>query len=1551
MKKRLFLVVLALVVLIGALTLTAFAKYEEPEVWEVGPAEIHSYEPNTGYMSAELILSQEKWPSSADCYRDVLTNPAVYDECLESDWGTVSFTVTLDTPILMEWEIDPATGKATKAGNEAIALWYRDYVWSCIDAVLLDHPERPDLRYETAYVGVSGTQETNGDTAVFTVHQIAVDYIDIVTADYDEAVFKAAVERAKTALNDDDGPYDVDAAGKSIYEKLDAFNDYLCNNVTYDQDSDWKYHQTAYTPLVDGWSVCAGYSASFKLFCDIYGIPCMVVNGYSEYVADSQRHAWNYVEIDENRYAVDVTWNDSDDRSDDQSTDLYTLVGSETVISGKKFGESHLPVNRYLPHPALSADAYAYSIEGTCGEDITWTLNREGLLKLSGTGEMYDLENSASAPWMGYMQRIRDIEVSEGITRISSFAFFGAANLESVTLPESLTAIGGMVFEGCNKLGRVYYGGCKEQWDYLVADSIGSYNDPLLEAELICAKVASDLSASGTFGDSITWTLKNCVLTVSGTGSIPDGAEGTVPWAHYRPVIFSVVIKKGVTGIGDHAFLGCRNMTEISIPDSLARFGDFAFRDCLSLTSIRIPDGTTVIGGYAFQNCVSLKTVTIPTSVANISSGAFSGCAGLTTVSLPENDYIYLDKGAFSGCIGLGSFHIPSGAVLGDSVFSGCVGVTEFTVDAANPNYSAVNGILFTKDGTELIQYPAGKKDTAYSVPTGVTNIWAGAFSGNAYVKSAVVPKGMTQINGAVFRDCTALASVSLPTGITKIGANAFSGCRSLVDVAIPDSVTFIDDQAFSNCASLTCIVIPKGITILGYEMFRGCTALNSVEIPETVTVIGDSVFEDCTSLTGIELPNDLTALGNSAFLGCTALESIEIPNGVTVIENAAFYECTNLTSVELPDGLEEIGASAFYECTSLTKIDIPKGVERIGECAFYFCLEMSTVNFHGDVPLFGNNAFFWVEAAAGYPCGNATWTDAVRQNYGGALTWKINHSFKNNVCTDCGTKGITIAVQPEDQSALDGYVYFAVEAKGEGLIYQWQVRAANGKTWNKTSLKGYNTDTLRVPVNANNDGRHYRCVITDKYGNVLNSEEATLTLSKPVAIVTQPKSVVAASGEKATVKVTASGDGLTYKWYYKDTVNKKFYLTTSFTGNTYSVTMNDARNGRKVYCVISDKYGNSVTTETVTLTMGNTVKIVTQPTNVSVAKGKVAKVTVKATGDGLTYKWYYKNAGASKFTLTDSFKSNYYQVSMSAARNGRQVYCVITDKYGNSVTTNTVTLSMGTPLKIVTQPESVTVKNGETAKVTVKASGDGLTYKWYYKNAGASKFSYTSSFTGSSYSVKMSSTRSGRQVYCVISDKYGNSVTTDIVTLTMANPVKIVTQPTDVTVAKGKVAKVTVQATGDGLTYQWYYKNAGASKFSLTDSFKGNSYSVSMSAARSGRQVYCVITDKYGNSVTTDTVTLTMANPVKIVTQPTDVTVAKGKVAKVTVQASGDGLTYQWYYKNAGASKFTLTDTFKSNYYQVSMTAARSGRQVYCVITDKYGNSVTTNTVTLRMK
>ena len=453
------------------------------------------------------------------------------------------------------------------------------------------------------------------------------------------------------------------------------------------------------------------------------------------------------------------------------------------------------------------------------------------------------------------------------------------------------------------------------------------------------------------------------------------------------------------------------------------------------------------------------------------------------------------------------------------------------------------------------------------------------------------------------------------------------------------------------------------------------------------------------------------------------------------------------------------------------------------------------------------------------------------------------------------------------------------------------------------------------------------------------------------LAITKQPTSVTVASGKTAAVSISATGEGLTYAWYYKNAGAASFTKSSTVTGNTYSVGMTASRSGRQLYCVVTDKYGNSVKSNTVTLTMtAPALSITKQPVSVSVPGGETAKITFTATGEGLTYKWYYKNKGASSFALTKTFTGNTYTAEMNATRDGRQIYCVVTDKYGNTVKTDVVTISMKSTLAITQQPQSVTVAKGQTAKVTFTATGEGLTYKWYYKNKGASAFSLTKTFTGNTYTAEMNATRDGRQIYCVVTDKYGNSVKTDVVTLNMA-AVAITRQPVSVTAAAGSKATVSFAALGDGLTYKWYYADKGSDTFKLTTSFTTNVYSLTMTTARAGRRIYCVVTDKNGNTAKTDVVTLNMGTPLAITKQPVSVAVASGASAKVTVLAEGEGMTFQWYYASAGSDAFKLTTAFRGNSYTVAMNDSRNGRRLYCVITDKFGNSVTTEIVTISMK
>ena len=360
-------------------------------------------------------------------------------------------------------------------------------------------------------------------------------------------------------------------------------------------------------------------------------------------------------------------------------------------------------------------------------------------------------------------------------------------------------------------------------------------------------------------------------------------------------------------------------------------------------------------------------------------------------------------------------------------------------------------------------------------------------------------------------------------------------------------------------------------------------------------------------------------------------------------------------------------------------------------------------------------------------------------------------------------------------------------------------------------------------------------------------------------------------------------------------------------------------------------------------MTAAAAITILTQPVNYVGAEGSMARFTAAAEGEGLTYTWFVKNPGAASFTESSIHKAT-YSAKLTAANSGRQLYCVISDPYGGSVTTDTVVMAVGTPLAITRQPLDYVGAEGTQARVTVKAEGEGLSYAWFVKNPGASSFT-ESSLHNATYSAKLTAANDGRQLYCVVSDAYGTTAVSDTVTMRIGTALAIISQPQDCVAALNATARVEVEAEGEGLTYTWFVKNPEAADFTES-SVRKAAYTFRLTAENNGRLVYCVISDSTGHSVTTDTVSVRVDSPIIITGQPLDVVAAAGSSARLTVTAEGTGLTYAWFVKNPGASSFTESSLHSAT-YSFKLSAENSGRQVYCVVTDAGGNTLRTRTAT----
>ena len=224
--------------------------------------------------------------------------------------------------------------------------------------------------------------------------------------------------------------------------------------------------------------------------------------------------------------------------------------------------------------------------------------------------------------------------------------------------------------------------------------------------------------------------------------------------------------------------------------------------------------------------------------------------------------------------------------------FYGCTALQSIEVEDGNPAVCSVDGVLFNKEKTKLLSYPAGATQTSYTVPESVTWIEPLAFSYSQHLRV-----------------------VTLTDYVTELGYSAFYECKSLEEVRLPSGLKTLANYLFGNCQRLKSVTIPQGVTYLGLKAFYCCTSLTSVTMPESITSTDYSVFEGCTSLESVTLSPNLSKIEYNMFANCSSLKKLLIPNSVTMVGSEAFKNCSALTSLDLPKSINRLGYSVFAGC------------------------------------------------------------------------------------------------------------------------------------------------------------------------------------------------------------------------------------------------------------------------------------------------------------------------------------------------------------------------------------------------------------------------------------------------------------------------------------------------------------------------------------------------------------------------------------------------------------------------------------------------------------
>mgnify|MGYP001151165406 CR=1 FL=1 len=650
-----------------------------------------------------------------------------------------------------------------------------------------------------------------------------------------------------------------------------------------------------------------------------------------------------------------------------------------------------------------SASAQTYS--GTCGDNLTWTLDTgTGTLTISGEGEMEDF--SSKSPWYDYNSSIKTVELPDKLTSIGDRAFEYCSELTSITIPGGVTSIGDRVFYNCSSLTSITIPAGVKSVGYCTFTACRS---------LTSVDIPNGVTSIGNRAFSRCSSLKSI--------TIPDSVT-SIGWEafDYCISLTSITIPAGVTNIDAGTFSGCSSLTLITIPNGVISIGNLAFAGCSSFTSIIIPESVTSIGTSAFMKCSSLFVIynnsNVKLTCGNTDDGnnakAIVNKDGTIMYAKENGVEYFLDSDEFLFKITDGEYFLiayvgkDTRVVLPDSVNGNAYKIFNMrgVVEAVLPDSKAVNKFIIGQNAISVVYiYPSDVfiSDDANTFPE---NVIIHGFKGStAQVYAEKYNRTFVDMEEACAHEMQGRVIISNDkqtaytkytcskcsynykenyTGIIKVEDKTygFIDGNLCTTKACGDSLVWTFDAEtgtltivgegdmndysynanyspwYDYMSSIKIVKLPDKLTSIGECAFVSCINLTSITIPGSVINIGEMAFASCINLTSVTIPGSVTSIGGDAFRGCSSLTTITIPDGVTSIGDSAFYSCSNLTSVTIPGSATSIGQYAFHSCSSLILITIQEGVISIGDGAFSCCSSLTSITIPNGVTSIGRDAF-----------------------------------------------------------------------------------------------------------------------------------------------------------------------------------------------------------------------------------------------------------------------------------------------------------------------------------------------------------------------------------------------------------------------------------------------------------------------------------------------------------------------------------------------------------------------------------------------------------------
>ena len=667
---------------------------------------------------------------------------------------------------------------------------------------------------------------------------------------------------------------------------------------------------------------------------------------------------------------------------------------------------------------APAYDAMGAASSGTCGDNLTWTLE-DGILTISGEGPMKDFTyysdwDETDSGWDMYAGQVKKVVIENGVTSIGTYAFYEMPSLTEVIIGDGVETIGWAAFSHCNYVTkltigknvrsiaeRAFNGWVRLEelhisdltawcaisgerpcgWDYYDVYTYLYLNGNKL-TEIVIPEDVTLISAAafGGYSGITSITIPDTVTVIgSGAFSCPDlktifylgdlsqwiRLDRGGPICRYGvnisvngTILSDVAVPSAITEIGNYAFANTK-ITGIELHDGIRKIGTGAFENCIDLPGILLPENLEELSSRAMYGCTALTEMVIPGSVKTVGEQAFELCTSLAAITLPA-EMETIPSRMMYGCSSLKEIMIPEAVkTIGNSAFENCSVLEHVT-----------NGVNLVSIGSR-------------------------SFYNCSRLQSIVWSESLAAIGQEAFYNCSALGEIILNSQVESIGSYAFYMCSGVTQIAVSPSAKLntIEEATFFNCSQFTQICIPANVSTIATRAFHGCSALTAVRFEGDMPEISDNAFTNvsatCYYPKGNETyVNDKIALDYGGDLywtyqgetpsnlcGESVTWNLDEDGTLTISGTGAMYDYSatdleyapwyeqksSVQRVVIEDGVTTIGNYAFYECKNLATASIPNSVVRIGNNAFYYCA-ISTIALPAELQEVGGYAFAFTD-------------------------------------------------------------------------------------------------------------------------------------------------------------------------------------------------------------------------------------------------------------------------------------------------------------------------------------------------------------------------------------------------------------------------------------------------------------------------------------------------------------------------------------------------------------------------------------------------------------